>query len=271
MPEPPGGTPESGEEPVPDAQAEQSLPLSGDAWRQLLRELGAPRTARTAEQDRRLYELLRQSDFRGPAYDVVMSNLVEAARRIVLAGITNGSIFAACAKIGRPLTDAKMMGLLQTDAGEREEVVAELLAVGSAGFREHALIGGRWKPHGGASLQTFFVGALVRELPNVFRKWSKDHQRFKPGLTDPSRLPAHGQPSAPDPVRHAVTTDQIEQALSGADPGIRIIAELIKLRYPWAEMAEILGISEKAAQQRWKRFIRKIGNGNDESDEGGQR
>ncbi|WP_345561126.1 hypothetical protein [Streptomyces plumbiresistens] len=269
MSEPPGSTPESGEEPVPDAPGQQSPALSGDAWRRLLRELGPPRTARTAEQDRRLHELLGQSDFQGPAYDVVMSNLVDGARRIVLAGITSGSIFAACAKIGRPITDAKMIELLQRDAGERDEVVAELLAVGATRFRDDALIGGRWKPLGGSSLQTFFVGALVRELPNVFRKWSKDHQRFKPGLTDPSQLPSHGQPPAPDPVRHAVTADQIEQALAGADPGIRIMAEMIKLRYPWAEMAEVLGISEKAAQQRWTRFVRRIGN--DESDEGGQR
>lgn len=269
MPEPPGGTPASNEEPVPDAPAKHPPALSGGAWRQLLSELGAPKTARTAEQDERMVELLRQSDFRGPAYEVVMDNLVVAARRIVLAGIKNGSIFEACARHGRPITDSKMIDVLQTDSGEREEVVAELLAIGTQRFRERALVGGQWNPDGRANLQTFFVGALVRELPNVFRKWSKDHQRFKPGLTDPSQMPARGQAPAVDPVRHAVTTDQIENALSGADPGIRIIAEMIKHRYPWAEIAATLRTSEKAAQQRWKRFTRTIGNS--EPDEGGQR
>ncbi|WP_405861387.1 hypothetical protein OG407_25100 [Streptomyces sp. NBC_01515] len=271
MPEPPDGTPEPEEEPVSDAPAAQSPARPGDAWRLLHREMGAPRTPRTAEQDRKLYELLRQAGFRGPMYDVVMGNLIETARHIMLAQIKDGRAFAACARIHRPITDTKMIGVLQTDVGERDDVVTDLLELGVPRFREDALVGGRWKPHGGASLQTFFVGALVRELPNVFRKWSTQHQRFKPGLTDPTRLPTLVRHSAPDPVRHAVTTDQIEWALSGADLGIRRIAEMIKLGYPWAEIAGVLGISEGAAQQRWTRFIRKFGNGDDESDEGGQR
>ncbi|MFJ3665546.1 RNA polymerase sigma factor [Streptomyces sp. NPDC090106] len=280
MPEPPGSTTESAQAAVPDVPEKPSPPLSGDGWRRLMRDLGAPRKKRTAEQDRGLFELLRQYEFRGPAYDIVMDNLAGAARRIMLAGIRNGSVFAECARIGRPVTDEGMIALLQEDAGEREEVVAELLAVCVPRFKRYALVDGGWKPNGGASLQTFLVGALVRELPNTFRKWARDHQRNKPGLTDPSRLSTFGRTPATDPVLHAVTADQIERALAGADPGIHVIAEMIRLGYPWAEIAQALGIGEKAAQQRWTRFTRKIGkigksdgngNGNDESDEGGQR
>lgn len=59
-------------------------------------------------------------------------------------------------------------------------------------------------------------------------------------------------------------SDRMEHALSGADPGIRIIAEMIKRRCPWAVIAGALGISEKAAQERWRRFIRATDNTPDE-------
>ncbi|GGP55229.1 hypothetical protein GCM10010185_29730 [Saccharothrix coeruleofusca] len=38
-------------------------------------------------------------------------------------------------------------------------------------FRDRALVGGGWRPDGGACLKTYFVGRCVLAFPNAYRKW----------------------------------------------------------------------------------------------------
>ncbi|GAB7109575.1 hypothetical protein JCM4814A_78900 [Streptomyces phaeofaciens JCM 4814] len=60
----------------------------------------------------------------------------------------------------------------------------------------------------------------------------------------------------------------IGQDLSGTDTAIRITAEMIKRGSPWGEIAAALRISERAAQERWRRFCRAVGNSQPDDSEG---
>ncbi|MEU4039903.1 hypothetical protein [Streptomyces collinus] len=153
----------------------------------------------------------------------------------------------------------------------------DVLATAAGRFREQALLGGGWKPELGSSLRSYYVGALVLEFPNAFRRWHTQW-RAEDGLrpvqwTDLLELEQVAgrlfvMPAAVDPAHQVAVADLLERTLAAGDDEIRKIAELRKLGCEWQEIGTWLGKNANAASEKWRRFCADIRKQHKERTEG---
>ncbi len=186
--DPLGGSPSrmSGGLPVARAAADESgqslfqvhVDENTAGLREAARQAAADDAAR-ADADTAVYESLAAAEFNGMAWDFFASALAEYAHPIVMSWLYTGQIFAVCAQRGRPVRQRteQDVAVLRSDRDEREELVCEVIARGLRVFQKHALIEGGWRPDGGASLKTYFIGAVVGEFSGVFDRWASERAR----------------------------------------------------------------------------------------------
>ena len=131
-------------------------------------------TAHHREHDLRLVTALARSNFEGSAFDVFNEELIKYGYRVSVAWISSGRMQVECRLRGR------QVGLLPAEAAEQDRIdlAIDTAVEGAVLFRQVALVGGRWSPHGGASLTTYYIGACVQAYPNVYRRWEKHHHRW---------------------------------------------------------------------------------------------
>ncbi|MFE4758755.1 hypothetical protein ACFRIB_52950 [Streptomyces mirabilis] len=213
--------------------------------------------------DRALVHQLRAAGFQGPQWDMFIGKLTAYGRNFLHKTICDSRIFQRCMEIGRPVGTSEERALLREHVAAREELVMDLLVVVAERFREHALRGGEWRPERGGSLRSYYVGALVLEFPNAYRRWRRrwceDRMLRAVDSEDLAVLEQTAArmfllPAAIDPARHAVAADLLERALRVGDAEIRKIAELRKLDWEWGEIGAALDKSGKAASEKWRRF-----------------
>lgn len=219
------------------------------------------------QADQELVRLLHRDTFQGPRWDLFVEQYFAYGQKFLHKTVCTGQIFARCAKLGWPVGTSLERGVLREYAAEREMLVDDAVATAVNRFREQALLGGNWQPELGSSLRSYFIGGLVHEFPNAFRRWRKqwkDGQVSRPvdhhnlailEQTIESNLLAS---PATDPAHHAVVADQLERVLRTGDDEIAIIAELRKAGREWDEIGEILGKSGKAAHAKWSRFCLRV-------------
>lgn len=237
----------------------------------------APAMSPRLRADSALVERLRADDFQGPQWDLLIGKLTAYGRNFLHQTICDSRIFQRCMELGRPVGTSEERALLREHVAAREELVMDVLAMVAERFREHALRGGEWRPERGGSLRSYYVGALVLEFPNAYRRW---HKRWREDrllrAVDSEDLVVLEHmtarmfllPAAIDPAHHAVVADLLERALQTGDEEIRKIAELRKLDWEWGDIGASLGKSGNAASEKWRRFCaaaRKAQEGLDEA------
>ncbi|MFD8050147.1 hypothetical protein ACFV5E_42715 [Streptomyces chartreusis] len=214
--------------------------------------------SRTA--DARLVDILRADNFQGPRFEKAITPLMEYGWLTINKWTGTGEIFEHSRRVGRPVPEH--MILRNWDADARSEVATDTVIAGLGLFHQHGLIRGKWKPDGGASLTTYFVGACVRSFSAVYLHWSRSAQTTQAELVLPS-TDADGllrdrdlpDPHAVDPYYAAATHDQVERILpsiKGTKLGKGLA--LRALGYTQRHAATLVGLTEKALEGRTGRF-----------------
>ncbi|WP_052709149.1 hypothetical protein [Streptomyces sp. NRRL S-495] len=216
--------------------------------------------------DQALVDRLAARGWTGPEYVVLEAGLLERGRRTLHRWITTGEIYRRCFDKGRPLQgDQAERTALRERLDERESVVGEAVTLAWHRFREHALVGGDWNCDGGATLASYFVGAVLLAFPDAHRRWLREHRR-EPEPLPADGLPetAHGTGPAADEVfgdaEHGLAA--AEELIAGLQPGIgpercRVIAQIVYGRacgMSDGEIGRVLGISADAVAMRMLRF-----------------
>jgi DNA-directed RNA polymerase specialized sigma24 family protein len=108
-----------------------------------------------------------------------------------------------------------------------------------------------WRPDGGASFRTYFVGKCCHGFAAVYRKWLRQRAR-QMGRENVDELQDDKVPAARDrPEQAAIIRLQIDHYLEGCDDDLELaITVLDGLEYPNRMIAELLCKTEKVVEYR---------------------
>jgi DNA-directed RNA polymerase specialized sigma24 family protein len=199
------------------------------------------------EADAELVTQLMLSGYTGPGWDRFALALAEYGVQVIGAWVGGRErlIFAKCA--------AKGIGALlpvEYDADEASGLAHETVAKAIAAFRLKVLIPGRWKPAKGASLKTFFVGQCLFQFPNIYRKWQREQATARRARRTVARMdPDFLRPVTPVEVAAELRRSLARLAAEGPD-STEVLRVAHRFGYTLAEIAEVIGTTERAIEGR---------------------
>lgn len=202
------------------------------------------------QADARLRDALAVNGFAGPGYGVFEEDLVKYESSALMAELTSGLIFTKCAQKGIRLPRWRL------SPQDCEELVYETLARALPLFRRRALVGGGWRPEGGATLKTFFMNFLPYQFANAYREWRKGQE------TDIGQH--EGAPDAmpcplPGPQEIYLQREAIRDGLAAIESeNVRAALVLTEDGYDQNEIAEILSTTRRSVEGLLHRHRKKI-------------
>ncbi|WP_067067758.1 hypothetical protein [Carbonactinospora thermoautotrophica] len=191
--------------------------------------------------DQQLRNEMAKYNFAGKLYTKFQDELARYGMSVLRGWMHSGYIFTLTASRGFALhpSDSELEEL-RCDSDAREELATMTVALALPRFREHALIGGRWRYEGGANLSTYFMGACLYVFPNEFRKrrvqrkkWMR--QDFRDAVT---RDPDADHIS--NPAVLVLGNMRVREDLERADDRSRAIVALTIDGYSQEEIVELL-------------------------------
>jgi len=157
-PGPAGPTPTTADSPRP-------MPAADGTVKELGQAQNGPADADTRLQtELELRAALVAEGFAGEGF----AELADYGYEFIKPLLATGYIFTRCREAGFRLLS------LQIPFSEQEDLAQETVAEGLRVFKDHGLERGGWQPEGGASLKTYFTGALLGQFANAWRRWLKD-------------------------------------------------------------------------------------------------
>ena len=193
----------------------------------------AERAARL-QADRELRDALAAQGFAGPAYALFEDDLASYGYQVMKAWLASGHIFARCRQVGLGLK------FLPVPVGDREDLAQETVAEALVAFRRKGLQQGGWRPEGGASLRTYFTGALCHQFANIWRK--RLRTRMIPAELRLEAVSPAAESPGPGPDDIVMQRDEIRRGLAGIkSERTRAVLVLAEYGYEQEEIAEILG------------------------------
>lgn len=155
------------------------------------------------------------------------------------AWIRKGVIVQKCRERGivRGLPPGEFAGSLRHDDAEdlAIETVSEALNV----FRDEVLMKHRWRPDGGASLKTYYVGQALWRYPVVNARWRRGLDRSPWLVTDPMVLPDRA--GFADTEELVTDRMMLPVAAEGVDPRTLKVLAMNVAGFTHAEIATELG------------------------------
>lgn len=252
-----GDPPPSGEpSPVTEsdlADAEESLIADDYAdARQKAMSSNLERRQREAE----FLQLLADRGFRGTMWDTFADELAAYGMPVLMAWTRTHQIAKLCAEKGRPIP------ALPSDwtSEDRADLAAITVAKAIIVFRDGVLAAGRWDPERGATLKTFFMGAVIQQFPNFYNGWCRERRRL---LAAPGPLPLEEMPSAlqtaadrpgVDPARTATDRRYLLQVLTDMPEDLRIASVLLLEGVSVKDAAAAVGKSGDALSEQLRRY-----------------
>ena len=198
--------------------------------------------------DRDLIRALALDNFEGVAYREWQEMQARYGLSVMGAWLYSGQVFRLVKGRGLGIScSPAQRRVLRESADERQDIAGEVVARTFAPFRERALIKGGWTVEGGASLATYFMGATLYQVPNVYRAWERDLAlRLSAPIGDVTDRPATARHENPE----LTVTDReaFEEILARFKPHIAEILYLRATGYQLAEIAEITGKSVRAIE-----------------------
>lgn len=207
--------------------------------------------------DEALVAVLAEDDFAGPRYRLFERSLAQYAFPVMMTWIREGRVFRECADKGRPIPDSpELLVHMATSLDTAQQLASETVMEALPQFRESAMVGGRWRADGGASLRSFFVGACVLAFPNIYRKWYAAFQRQERevgyGLV-PDDLALRC--AVPDPADATVLSTALRIPLEALPADTAYALRLIAYEgASHSEAARASGMTENALRKRLKRL-----------------
>jgi hypothetical protein len=196
-----------------------------------IRDGGTPDYERLADQ--RIVEKLRSCGFDGPEWRVLACALMEYGYTVLVVWACKGTLGQHAAR-HRGLGGARVPINLQLDADEAHALATEVVLVAREKFRTRSLP--RWRPTGGASLRSYFIGRCLMELGDVYRVWYA--REVRPLPIDHTRIDDGRYGARPDEEAVAmVLTDR----MLDRDPDLCRALQLQAQGYKLEEIAEEMG------------------------------
>jgi DNA-directed RNA polymerase specialized sigma24 family protein len=253
-PGPPGATPVKVSSPPPGIRPDRASAPDPDEI--------ADRASRL-QADRELRDALAAEGFAGPAYAVFEEDLAGYGYQVMQAWLKTGYIFTLCRQAGLGLTSERV------PVGDREDLAQETVAAALNAFKRVGLQRGGWRPEGGASLRTYFIGALCHQFANVWRK--RLRTRAVPATLPLEAVPPGAASRGPGPDDIVVQRDEIRRGLVGIESErTRAALVLAAEGYEHEEIAEILGpdVTARAVEGYLRRHRRRLVAGNKQEEAG---
>lgn len=221
-----------------------------------------PRWEETASRlaaDAELYAQLREAGFAGPRYEIFQAELAAYGRPVLRKWIVTGEIYRRSAEKGRPVTvEPHIRAVLRDDADAREQLAHDAVMAGLELFHRTAMAGGAWQPQQGASLRSFFVGAVVLAFKDTHRRWARTYAYLAREAVALERDDVErwlsqiaGTANLQDQV---VGTDQVTAYLDTLDSTNRAIIELLLTGMPPAQIAAHLAVTPERVRTRLHRL-----------------
>ena len=237
------GRPGSVAEPDPDEIAERAGRLRADC---------------------KLRDALAAAGFAGPAYAEFEDELASYGSQLMTAWLDTGHIFARCRQVGLGLQP------LPIPLADREDLAQETVAAALIAFKRKGLQRGGWRPELGASLKTYFTGALCLQFANTWKKWRRT-QKVPAAVPLEAIPPGMAMSPEPGPGDIAMQRDEIRRGLVGIESErTRTALVLAEYGYEHEEIAEILGgdVTARAVEGYLRRHRSRMAPG---SGQGGSR
>jgi hypothetical protein len=213
------------------------------------------------EPDAVLVEELRATGFTGLTYDRMEERLAAYAIDVLDGMFRKRTIYRVVAARAFPLQPTHEEALLLcTSEADRMELVLDATADGLVLFRRKGLEGGEWSPELGASLRTYFVGACLMCLPNVFRRWQRSRSHLRSVVALPAETLDVAAPAVHIPVQRDMADRvadrlQAEEELERMPPQIReAMVRMALYGETVADVAAIVGMSPRALEGRIHRY-----------------
>jgi DNA-directed RNA polymerase specialized sigma24 family protein len=208
--------------------------------------------------DRDLRDMLAAQGFAGPAYAVFEEELASYGYQVMTDWLRTGYIFSQCRNTGVPLFSQPIPDQ------EIEDLAQETVAEALGAFKRKGLQEGSWRPDGGASLKTYFTGALCLQFAN---SWKKRLRAGFPAASSLEILPCDSESGEPGPAEISLQRDSIRRGLAHIKcERTRVALVLVADGYQHEEIAEILGpgVTPRAVEGYLRRHRQSMTNGNGE-------
>jgi RNA polymerase sigma factor (sigma-70 family) len=192
--------------------------------------------------DEQLRARLAAVDFSGPDYEQFARRLAAYGLAVCAVKLDTGAIFRDCADLNRPCGDPPR----QWSAQDRRTLVQDTVAEGLLLFHRKGLVQGDWKPTGGASLKTYFIGSCVLCFADVYRAWQRDKVRWERLMGTAAAAATQHQPQ--DPADIVALRDRIHRGLQQLDPRTRDAIILTERGYSQLEIADLMSISVRGVE-----------------------
>lgn len=187
------------------------------------------------------------ANYEGPLWEHFSNEIAKYSYAVVGSWVARKLIFERCKSKGlgglpaidRDFTADEVQGL--TD----ETVVKALFH-----FRRDVLIKRKWDPRKGATLRTYFIGQCLIRFPKIYRSWLRTENReLYESTDDVAELDFHA--GGVDIVERKVIAGIVASAAMSSvkDPRVRKAMHMIAEGHPQADVARVLGITEKAVER----------------------
>ncbi len=197
------------------------------------------------EADKKLVLGLALTGYIGAPWSLFANALAEYGFAVTRAWIADGSIFAQCAKKGRPVHRS----IARVPGDEIIELATETVGKAVHQFREKVLIPGLWDPSRGASLRTFFIGQCILQFPDVYRGWEREQCLPPMSVVFGDDLTSG---SIPAPPEAQIDLSRWLARTSTSSP--EFIRAAVAVGYSHAEIAKMLDTTVAGVEARLYRF-----------------
>lgn len=215
----------------------------------------AARRLEESAADAELVARLTAADFAGPDFERFEERLVRYGYQVIGAWVRSGLIFTRCAeKRVRGVPDNWEWQWTEEDL---EEIVQDTVACGLDRFERRALRGGEWRPDGGASLTTYFIGSCLIAFANVYRTRCRTQKRR--ATEDAAAIRAQAADDMPDIAETVVARQTVSACVAAIpEPRLRLVVGLAFEGFTHSEIAAALadGTSARAVEGMLHRFRR---------------
>jgi DNA-directed RNA polymerase specialized sigma24 family protein len=208
------------------------------------------------EYDQQFLRLLAAADYTGPIWEYFANELAAYGIPVLMAWTRTRKIAKLCADKGRPIRATPVDWSADDRLGLTTLTVAKAINV----FRDNVLRREAWDPRRGATVKTFFMGAVILQFPNYYNSWYDEQLRFltRPGLRaledDPALTAIQADQPGSDPARTSIDRIHLLQVLQDMPEELRIASLLMLDGRSLKDAATAIGKTEGALSEQLRRY-----------------
>lgn len=225
------------------------LPVAAEDWLSPYETLPSAENIERLAGDRIMVEELTVGGFSGAHYTYFATELAKYGIAVITGWIRRGVILQRVAEkgFGHPMHPPD--GAFD-DEGAPGELANEVVAVALKHFRSDVLLPGKWKPSGGASIKTFFIGQCLMRFSNVYKRWLGELTREQSTAYEYNDLASLQPPVTADVATAvAVKIDGQRQLRRISDSRAKEALVLHAAGYTHPEIAERFGTTTKTIER----------------------